>query len=40
MVLREPEGISTSEANVFGKMLSTNARPTQPINGRVVKQSS
>jgi carbonic anhydrase len=40
MVLREPEQISPSEITTFGRLYHDNARPTQPSNGRVVKESS
>ena len=40
MVLREPEEISPSEIATFGKLYHDNARPTQPSNGRAVKEST
>ena len=40
MVLREPEAISPSEIATFGKLYHDNARPTQPSNGRAVKEST
>jgi carbonic anhydrase len=40
IVLREAQAISPSEIATFGKLYHNNARPTQPSNGRVVKESS
>ena len=40
MVLREPEAISPSEIATFGKLYHDNARPTQPSNGRAIKEST
>jgi carbonic anhydrase len=40
VVLKEPQEISPTEIATFGKLFHNNARPTQPSNGRVVKESS
>jgi len=40
MVMREPTAISPSEIATFGKLYHDNARPTQPSNGRAVKEST
>jgi carbonic anhydrase len=40
VVLKEPLEISPAEITAFAKMFHNNARPTQPSNGRVVKESS
>jgi carbonic anhydrase len=40
MVLREPRELSPSEVATFDKLYHNNARPTQPSNGRAVKESS
>jgi len=40
VVLKEPQEISPSQIASFGKLFHNNARPTQPSNGRVVKESS
>ena len=40
MVLREPRALSPSEVARFDKLYHNNARPTQPSNGRVVKEST
>jgi carbonic anhydrase len=40
MVVREPEEISPSEIATFGKLYHDNARPTQPSNGRAIKEST
>jgi carbonic anhydrase len=38
-VLKTPTTISTSELEVFSKRYPLNARPVQPLHGRVVKES-
>ena len=38
-VLRNPRGISPEQVNTFAKLYPNNARPTQPLNGRVVSES-
>jgi len=38
-VLREPGSISQEQADSFGKIYPHNARPTQALNGREVKES-
>ena len=40
IVLRESQAISPSEIAAFANLYHNNARPTQPSNGRVVKESS
>ncbi|HKU59939.1 MAG TPA: carbonic anhydrase family protein [Gemmatimonadales bacterium] len=40
IVLREPRELSPSEIATFDKLYHDNARPTQPSNGRAVKESS
>jgi len=40
MVLREPRELSPSEVATFDKLYHNNARPTQPSNGRTVKEST
>jgi len=39
LVLADPTGISPSELSTFSQLYGNNARPTQPLNGRVVKES-
>lgn len=39
LVLSDPGGISPAELGTFSKVYSNNARPTQPLNGRVVQES-
>lgn len=38
-VLKHPVTVSASEVAQFGKRYQHNARPTQPLNGRVVQES-
>jgi carbonic anhydrase len=40
MVLSEPQEVSPAEVVSFSKLFGNNARPTQPSNGRVVKEGS
>jgi len=37
LVLKQPVKIADREVAAFGKLYSMNARPTQPLNGRVVE---
>ncbi|MFI8615235.1 carbonic anhydrase [Acidovorax sp. NPDC077693] len=39
MVLKEPVKLSPQQINAFRHMYSANARPLQPINSRVIKES-
>jgi carbonic anhydrase len=39
-VLKTPATLSASESQAFHKLYSHNARPVQPLNGRVVKASA
>lgn len=39
LVLKNPVKIAASEIAAFGKIYPTNARPTQPINGRDIRAS-
>jgi carbonic anhydrase len=39
LVLKSPVKIAASEIAAFGKIYPTNARPTQPINGRDIRAS-
>lgn len=38
-VLRTPQTISTEEGAAFARVYAHNARPVQPLNGRVVEES-
>lgn len=38
-VLRQPVEVSAAQLRAFRKLYSMNARPVQPLNGRVVQQS-
>lgn len=39
LVMKAPVTISADQVGVFGKLYSMNARPTQPANGRLIKES-
>ena len=39
LVLSDPVGISASELHTFSAIYPNNARPTQAVNGRIVKES-
>ncbi len=39
LVLKTPVSVSNDQVSVFGKLYSMNARPTQPANGRLIKES-
>jgi len=38
-VLKEPVAVSKAQIAAFRKLYNMNARPVQPLNGRVVEQS-
>lgn len=38
MVLKTPMTLSTEQLRLFAKLFPNNARPTQPLNGRVVRE--
>jgi carbonic anhydrase len=40
LILSDPEAVSPAEINTFSKLYDNNARPTQPLNGRVVKEGT
>ncbi|MEO8630357.1 MAG: carbonic anhydrase family protein [Betaproteobacteria bacterium] len=39
LVLKTPVSVSNDQVGVFGKLYSMNARPVQPANGRLIKES-
>jgi carbonic anhydrase len=39
LILSDPEAISHSQLKTFSQLYHNNARPTQPVNGRVVKET-
>jgi len=39
LVMKAPVTVSAEQVGVFGKLYSMNARPTQPANGRLIKES-
>lgn len=39
LVLKTPVNLSPEQVGVFGKLYSMNARPIQPSNGRLIKES-
>jgi carbonic anhydrase len=39
MVLKEPIALAPAQIAAFKKLIGSNARPIQPLNGRVVKES-
>ncbi|MDZ7867538.1 hypothetical protein [Acidovorax sp.] len=39
MVLKEPVKLGAQQIKAFRKLYNANARPLQPLNGRVVKES-
>ena len=39
-ILKEPVTISTKQLETFVKLYPINARPVQPLNGRVIKSSN
>ncbi len=40
MVLKEPVKLSAQQIKSFRKVYSANARPLQPLHGRVIKEST
>jgi carbonic anhydrase len=40
MVLRQPLELSAEQLARFRKIFAANARPVQPLNGRVVQESN
>ena len=39
-VLKNPVQATTGQFDAFGKLYPMNARPVQPVNGRVIKVSN
>ena len=39
MVLKQPMAISPEQIGIFGRLYKSNARPVQPANGRLIKES-
>ncbi len=39
MVLKEPISLSAKQIAAFKKLIGSNARPVQPLNGRIVQES-
>jgi carbonic anhydrase len=39
LVMKQPVPISAAQVSVFGKLYRINARPVQPANGRLIKES-
>jgi carbonic anhydrase len=39
MVFKQPVQVSTQQIAVFGRLYPNNARPVQPNNGRLVKET-
>ncbi|PAS97580.1 MAG: carbonic anhydrase [Candidatus Dactylopiibacterium carminicum] len=39
LVMKQPVGISAEQLGVFSRFYNNNARPAQPINSRVIKES-
>jgi carbonic anhydrase len=40
IVLRQPVSVSAEQIALFRKMVGSNARPVQPVNGRLIKASN
>ena len=40
MVLKEPVKLGPQQIKAFRQLYNANARPLQPLNGRVVKEST
>jgi carbonic anhydrase len=40
IVLRQPVSASAEQIALFRKMVGMNARPTQPVNGRLIKAAN
>jgi carbonic anhydrase len=39
LVLKTPVSVASDQVGIFGKLYSMNARPVQPANGRLIKES-
>jgi carbonic anhydrase len=39
-VLKAPVLVSREQVGVFGRLYAMNARPVQPANGRLIKESN
>ena len=39
MVMKQPVLVSPEQISIFGRLYSNNARPVQPANGRLIKES-
>ena len=39
MVLKRPVALGNDQIKAFRRLFNANARPVQPLNGRVVKES-
>jgi carbonic anhydrase len=39
MVMKQPLQVSTEQVNIFGRLYPNNARPIQPTNNRLIKES-
>lgn len=39
LVMKNPVSVASEQVGIFGKMYSMNARPVQPANGRLIKES-
>ena len=40
LVLKTPVQVSREQVGVFGRLYAMNARPVQPANGRLIKESN
>jgi len=40
MVMKAPVSISPEQLSLFARLYPMNARPTQPLHGRLVKESN
>lgn len=39
MVMKQPQPISAEQVSIFARLYRNNARPIQPVNGRLIKES-
>jgi carbonic anhydrase len=39
LVMKSPVSVAAEQVGIFGKLYSMNARPVQPANGRLIKES-
>ncbi len=39
MVLKQPQTISRDQIRLFSQLFPNNARPVQPVNGRVIRNA-